>query len=354
MCNSVGSKAQAPLPATVLRGHNDAINALCFIKLHDNPLHLLSGSSDGYINLWNIETRRLVKTFLGHNHSILSIQYHKNNNKVITFGRDGILKIWDIEILFASSDTTQPLESYSTGSFQFCNATCNKNTVEENDAINIYNNLIMTPSMNDGEILIWDMRSRNLVSSIKSDSYGRNVGMVTSLLLQSTSKCINNNITSASINLFAGYEDGSLSYIDLKQMKAVSNISLNQNPVLAIDMSKDGKFVMAAGADKEVNQIKVSNSTNTIKAKNNIILPNAGTGGLKYRCDGRIFVSAHWDNSVRIFQHNLKPLAVLRHHRESVFAVDFANYEGFSHIFATGSKDKTIAIWDNLFENTMT
>ena len=352
----VTSKSKAPLPCTVLRGHNDAINALCFVKfnnVNDNPLHLLSGSGDGYINLWNIETRRLLKSFLAHNHSILSLQYHKNSNKVITFSRDGMLKTWDIEIVFATNDNKQSLESYSTGSCHFCNASCNNNTVEENDAINVYNDLIITPSRNDGEILIWDLRSKNLVSNIKSDSYSRNVGMVTSLLLQSTSKCNNNIVTSVDMNLFAGYEDGSLSHIDLKQMKPISNSPLNQNPILAIDISKDGKFLMVAGADQEVNQLKYNNSTSTFKTKDNILLPNAGTGGLKYRSDGRIFVSAHWDNTVRIFQYNLKPLAVLRHHRESVFAVDFANYEGYGHIFATGSKDKTIAIWDNLFEKTI-
>lgn len=39
----------------------------------------------------------------------------------------------------------------------------------------------------------------------------------------------------------------------------------------------------------------------------------SGTGCVKYRSDGRIIVSAHWDGTVRVFdQKRLKPLAVLR------------------------------------------
>lgn len=344
---------QTPQPSTVLRGHVDAVNALCFFKLNnidaDSPLHLLSGSSDGYVNIWNVGSRKMVKSFLAHSHSVLSISYHKNSNKFITFGRDGILKTWDVENVCGVSDHTQALESYNTGSFQFCNATCNK----YNDIIiNEFDDLIVTPSSNDGEILLWDMRTKNVISSIKSDSYGRNVGMVTSLLLQSTTTTYKDTMLS-NMNLLAGYEDGSLSYIDLKQMKPISNISLNQNPILAIDISKDGKFIMSAGADKDIHQLSLNVSTGDLKMKKQISLPTPGTGGIKIRMDGRIFGSAHWDNTVRIYQSNLKPLAILRHHRESVFAVEFANCIGYHHLVATGSKDKTIAIWNNLFENTM-
>lgn len=99
-----------------------------------------------------------------------------------------------------------------------------------------------------------------------------------------------------------------------------------------------------------------------------------GTGAIKYRDDGRIVVSTHWDNSVRIFKSKkMKPLAVLRYilrhlslqlcnlylsfhvnysyryHKGSVYCVDFAppsTVGGIgSGIFATGSKDTTIALW---------
>ena len=39
-----------------------------------------------------------------------------------------------------------------------------------------------------------------------------------------------------------------------------------------------------------------------------------GTGCVRYRSDGRIIVSTHWDGSVRVFdQKRLKPLAILRY-----------------------------------------
>ena len=351
MTSNEGRVKAPPQPSTVLRGHCDAVNSLCFIKLNnvnDNPLHLISGSSDGHINIWNIENRRIVKSFLAHSHSVLSVQYHHSSNRVITFGRDGLLKIWDIESMYSVNDIDQmqALESYHTGSFQFCNASCNKYSDDDNELCD----LVITPSSNDGEILIWDIRTKNVVSTIKSDSYGRNVGMVTSLLLQSTTRKCDDDTFSSDMNLLAGYEDGSLSNIDIRQMKPISNISLNQSPILAVDITNDGKYIIAAGADKDVHQLRLNTSSGDINTNKSFTLPNSGTGSLKFRKDGRIFGSAHWDNTVRIYQSKIKPLAVLRYHRESVFAIEFANYDGCSHIFATGSKDKTIAIWDNLYE----
>jgi WD40 repeat protein len=124
---------------------------------------------------------------------------------------------------------------------------------------------------------------------------------------------------------------------------------------------------------------------------------------MRFRPDGRVLVSAHWDHTVRVFdQKRLKPLAILRYaclhalryglicvhpqplilpcrqHRDSVYAVDFPDpdcarvtlpvepteysptyaCEDTSTpgiitpaVFATGSKDTTIALW-NLFADS--
>lgn len=40
----------------------------------------------------------------------------------------------------------------------------------------------------------------------------------------------------------------------------------------------------------------------------------AGTSCARYRSDGRILVTAHWDHAVRVYDRkHLKPLAVLRY-----------------------------------------
>lgn len=119
-----------------------------------------------------------------------------------------------------------------------------------------------------------------------------------------------------------------------------------------------------------------------------ITLAVIGTSCVRYRPDGRLLVSTHWDYTVRIYdQKRLKPLAILRHHRDSVYAVDFAEEDAHSSVynstagdeiapgtetnviangeveegvysadvkskqfsrsvFATASKDCTIAVWD--------
>ncbi len=96
---------------------------------------------------------------------------------------------------------------------------------------------------------------------------------------------------------------------------------------------------------------------------------------MKFRCDGKLFVSGHWDGTVRLYDSKkFKPLAILKyveahipnfiisdeymcvflyvysHHRLSVFSIAFApNHSG---MFASGSKDGTIALW-NIYADKM-
>lgn len=54
-------------------------------------------------------------------------------------------------------------------------------------------------------------------------------------------------------------------------------------------------------------------------------LTHPGTSSVHYRCDGKIFVSGHWDGTVRVWESkSMKQLAVLQHHKSTVCAVAFA------------------------------
>lgn len=95
------------------------------------------------------------------------------------------------------------------------------------------------------------------------------------------------------------------------------------------------------------NLSNIYSSSTSIKEKHRHNISQEGTSSVCFRSDGRIFVSGHWDNSVRVFEtKSAKPLAILNHHRSSVFSVCFAPSGENAGLFASGSKDGTIALWD--------
>ncbi|CAM9650134.1 unnamed protein product, partial [Ectocarpus sp. 13 AM-2016] len=123
-----GGAAPPPVPVTVLRGHTSGVHASCYL----NEDILLTGSEDGAVKLWNLERRRAFAEFEATSHG-MGVQRldHLGRGKIVSQGRDMLIKVWDAESLAAgggSGDgsssrtaiTPQPLQVLPTGAFHFC------------------------------------------------------------------------------------------------------------------------------------------------------------------------------------------------------------------------------------------
>jgi WD repeat-containing protein 61 len=81
----------------ILKGHRDdfSVNAVCY---HPNGKHLLSGSRDAYLNVWDLENDyALIHHIPAHNYAIYSIVFSPDKKFFATGSRDKSIKIWDSE-----------------------------------------------------------------------------------------------------------------------------------------------------------------------------------------------------------------------------------------------------------------
>ncbi|MFT4779617.1 MAG: WD repeat-containing protein 61 [Flavobacteriales bacterium] len=81
----------------ILKGHIDdfSVNALSY---HPNEKHLLSGSRDAFLNVWDIENDyALINHIPAHNYAIYSIVFSPDMKLFATASRDKTIKIWDAE-----------------------------------------------------------------------------------------------------------------------------------------------------------------------------------------------------------------------------------------------------------------
>lgn len=81
----------------IIKGHLDdfSVNAVYY---HPNGKHLLSGSRDAYLNVWNIEKDyALINHIPAHNYAIYSIVFSPDMKLFATGSRDKTIKIWDAE-----------------------------------------------------------------------------------------------------------------------------------------------------------------------------------------------------------------------------------------------------------------
>ncbi|KAI9310824.1 WD40-repeat-containing domain protein [Dichotomocladium elegans] len=74
--------------------HNDAVLSLKF----SNDDHLLtSGSGDGLVRIWDVDTKVCVATMKGHSNSLRSVDFHPSNqNLLVSAAKDGSFLLWDI------------------------------------------------------------------------------------------------------------------------------------------------------------------------------------------------------------------------------------------------------------------
>jgi WD repeat-containing protein 61 len=81
----------------IIKGHLDdfSVNSVCY---HPNGKHLLSGSRDAFLNVWDIETDyALINHIPAHNYAIYSIVFSPDMKLFATGSRDKTIKIWDAE-----------------------------------------------------------------------------------------------------------------------------------------------------------------------------------------------------------------------------------------------------------------
>jgi len=66
------------------------------IALNDASLELAVGYSDHRIRIYNMKDMSLGKTIDAHSNSVFSLTYQKNGEKLLSGGRDVMLKEWDV------------------------------------------------------------------------------------------------------------------------------------------------------------------------------------------------------------------------------------------------------------------
>lgn len=78
-----------------LIGHVDWVFGLDWSPLA--PLKLASGSRNGVVLTWDVESPRRLATFEGHQGIVHTIAYHPDGSRLASAGNDGLIRIWEVE-----------------------------------------------------------------------------------------------------------------------------------------------------------------------------------------------------------------------------------------------------------------
>ncbi len=77
----------------ILTGHSDSVNV---IAITSDGKQMVSGSEDGVLQVWDLETGKQLLTLTGHSQLVTAIAISQDNKRVISGSEDGTLRVWDL------------------------------------------------------------------------------------------------------------------------------------------------------------------------------------------------------------------------------------------------------------------
>lgn len=111
---------------------------------------------------------------------------------------------------------------------------------------------------------------------------------------------------------------------------------------LDVDAAVHGRAFIG-GSTASMQTVDIDFAQGRLTSAATVELKKPGLGAVCVRRDARLVASGGWDSKVRIFTaKRLRPLAIVREHVGSVFALDF----GFApeHLLASGGKDGHVVV----------
>jgi guanine nucleotide-binding protein subunit beta-2-like 1 protein len=75
-----------------LRGHSHYVQD---IAISSDGQFCLSGSWDGTLRLWDVNTGATTRRFLGHSKDVLSVAFSVDNRQIVSGSRDKTIKLWN-------------------------------------------------------------------------------------------------------------------------------------------------------------------------------------------------------------------------------------------------------------------
>ncbi|CAG8644989.1 7798_t:CDS:10, partial [Funneliformis mosseae] len=349
------------------------------LEFYQNNTKLISGDAEGIIIIWDMNTMRPTLQFKAHNEGILRCLFL--NNKLISHGRDNLLKLWKIDrnslnddkrfiseekIVEIKDDDDEPkLEKcLSVNSLNFCKFDyCFKGDNDQDILI------ALPSSKGSAAIDVWNLSNQQRILGFDGKQETEGYCMAIKFFQHPTNK--------SEYLILSAYENGGVILWSFSSDKSndddvneelfserLWSVKQHKETVLALDVSKNRKFAISTAGDKKIVKYNFNENFEKEPLINSITIKSAGIADIKIRSDSKIFATAGWDSKIRVFSSKtMKPLAILSYHKESVYSLAFAHVFSqedndntlieneidervLNHFLVGGGKDRRVTLWE--------
>lgn len=286
----------------VLKGHQDSVESLAFL---DNGARLASGSVDGTIRIWEVESGKTVRTLRGHRRSVNAIVLSPSGNLLVSAGNESQLLTWDP----ATGAPQGKLAGHSQDVYALAFSPDGR---------------WLASGGRDRTVIVWDMTTRKPVHKLEGHE-----DAIMALVFSPDGSW-----------LLSGGKGGQLRRWNRSDGTESASLSIHQgHTVTAVGISPDGRWYATAGGD---NAVRVW-SSETNHQQRSLSQPPGLVTGLVFTPDGKQLLASGTDRTLRAW--DVKSGGVNNEfvgHTDEVMALALSPDR---RTVASAGKDKTIRLW---------
>ncbi|KAL4072384.1 WD40-repeat-containing domain protein [Scleroderma yunnanense] len=303
---AVGQHEDWPMKQHVLQGQTP----IWSVAFSPDGRHIVSGSSDHTVQLWDAHTGGQVATFQGHTDSVWSVAFSSDGRYIVSSSGDGTIQIWNVQ---TGGQVIKPLQGHASTVWSV--------------AFSPDGRYIVSGSA-DYTVKLWDVQLGGQVGN----PFQGHTDSVKSVAFSPDGK-----------HVVSGSDDCTIKLWDVQSGGQISNtLKGHSDSVWSVAFSPDGRYVVSGSWDQTV---RLWDAQTGSQLGDPLQGHTSSVFSVAFSLDGRYIVSGSHDYTIQFWdaQTGNQVANSLQGHTSSVTSV--AVSPDGKHI-ASGSHDCTIQLWD--------
>jgi WD40 repeat protein len=283
-------------------GHQSSVESVVFSQ---NGKIALSGSADGTLKLWEVDSGNVLRTFDGHQGMVTSVALSPDGNAALSGSWDGTMKLWNVD----SGNVVHSFESDTKIVRTVAFSPDGKTALSSSD---------------DGTLRLWDVSSRSLIRAFEGQQLG-----ACSVAFSPGGK------TALSVSW-----DKTLKLWDVGSGVLIRSFEGHTDIVRAVAFSPDGKTALSGSGDRTLKLWDVGSGSLVRSFEGH----TSSVESVTFSPDGKTALSGSWDHTLKLWDVDSGSLVrSFEGHTSSVESVTFSP-DGKTAL--SGSGDSTLKLWD--------